>query len=85
MRCLTLARELEKQRHQAYFISRELNGHMCNFIYKVYILPKMEPVRNEYSLKHAHWLQVSWEINAQQTIYIIRNNFHHVIINNRKN
>lgn len=68
MRCLTLARELGKQGHQVCFVSRELNVHMCNFVkrqgFKVYILSKMEPIGNENSLKHAHWLQVSWEIDA---------------------
>ncbi|HEK9103241.1 UDP-2,4-diacetamido-2,4,6-trideoxy-beta-L-altropyranose hydrolase [Bacillus cereus] len=78
MRCLTLAEELKNRGHQVAFISRELNGHMCNFIkskgYTVYMLPKMKLVNNNCNTAHAHWLQTSWEIDAQQTINIISQN-----------
>ncbi|PFE00325.1 UDP-2,4-diacetamido-2,4,6-trideoxy-beta-L-altropyranose hydrolase [Bacillus cereus] len=76
MRCLTLAEELKNQGHQISFISRELDGHMCNFIksqgHTVYMLPKMKLVRNNCNTTHAQWLQTSWEIDAQQTIEMIR-------------
>ncbi|MCI0764707.1 UDP-2,4-diacetamido-2,4,6-trideoxy-beta-L-altropyranose hydrolase [Bacillus sp. TL12] len=78
MRCLTLAKELKNLGHQVAFISRELNGHMCNFIkskgYTIYMLPKMKLVNNNCNTAHAHWLQTSWEIDAQQTINIISQN-----------
>lgn len=82
MRCLTLAGELESLGHQIAFISRELEGHMCNFIksqgYTVYVLPKMDAVRNNCNVAHAQWLQTSWEIDAQQTIDVIKSNLHKV-------
>ncbi|MEH7459137.1 UDP-2,4-diacetamido-2,4,6-trideoxy-beta-L-altropyranose hydrolase [Bacillus sp. JJ1127] len=78
MRCLTLAEELNNQGHQIAFISRELDGHMCNFIksqgHTVYMLPKMKLVNNNCNIAHAHWLQTNWEIDAQQTINIINQN-----------
>ncbi|MBY0600236.1 UDP-2,4-diacetamido-2,4,6-trideoxy-beta-L-altropyranose hydrolase [Bacillus bingmayongensis] len=82
IRCLTLAGELKNCGHQVIFISRELEGHMCNFIkdqgYTVYKLPKTVLVRNNCDTMHAQWLQTSWEIDAQQTIDIIKRNLNHV-------
>lgn len=82
MRCLTLARELESLGHQIAFISRELEGHMCNFIknqgYTVYVLPRTDALRNNCNVTHAQWLQSSWEIDAQQTIDVIKSNLNKV-------
>ncbi len=82
MRCLTLAGELESLGHQIAFISRELKGHMCNFIksqgYTVYTLPQADSARNNCNAAHAQWLQTSWEIDAQQTIDIIKKNLNYV-------
>ncbi|PEB51542.1 UDP-2,4-diacetamido-2,4,6-trideoxy-beta-L-altropyranose hydrolase [Bacillus pseudomycoides] len=82
MRCLTLAKEFKNLGHRVAFISRELDGHMCNFIktqgYTVYMLSKIRLVKNNCNTAHAQWLQTSWEIDAQQTIEIMRKSTHFV-------
>jgi len=75
MRCLTLAQELKDQGHEVIFISRKLKGHLCNLInkkgYQVYCLPFENKTINNCELKHAQWLETSWELDAQQTIEIM--------------
>jgi UDP-2,4-diacetamido-2,4,6-trideoxy-beta-L-altropyranose hydrolase len=75
MRCLTLAEELKDRGHEVIFISRELKGHLCDLInqrgYQVFCLPSENKTINNCDIKHAQWLETSWEIDAQQTIEII--------------
>jgi UDP-2,4-diacetamido-2,4,6-trideoxy-beta-L-altropyranose hydrolase len=78
MRCLTLAEEVRQHGMEPVFISRDLPGNMCTVIenrgFEVYRLPLnpsgAKPI-TEGPL-HAHWLEESWDMDAEQTIQILK-------------
>ena len=73
MRCLTLASEFKKCGIKSHFICRNLPGHMGTTIlrhnHSLVLLPtpEKEVVTFEDSPKHAHWLAVPWEQDADET------------------
>jgi len=76
MRCLTLAGELREKGVKVSFICRLLPGNLCNFIenknYRVYRLPfEQSPLRHYMNTRHAQWLGVAWETDAEQTKEIL--------------
>ncbi|MGO3642221.1 MAG: UDP-2,4-diacetamido-2,4,6-trideoxy-beta-L-altropyranose hydrolase, partial [Psychrobacter sp.] len=80
MRCLTLADELTSQGAKCYFICREHEGNLIDFItqkgYEVYKLEAI-PLNNsnkdkaESTLFHSEWLGTSQAEDAKQSIDII--------------
>ena len=75
MRCITLARELQKK-HDAvcFFITRELDGNLNKVIqqHNFSILPLPLTCKKDYghganNPKHASWLNASWELDAELT------------------
>ena len=77
MRCLALANELKVQDVDVQFIIRAHDGHLEKIIqqngFKTTLLPKSQSgYENEQSDPvHAHWLGLSWKIDAQETIQAI--------------
>lgn len=75
MRCLAFARQLRHQNIYCYFICRELQGNLISHIknqdFNVYSLqPSQELAQqdsNESSIKHAGWLQTSWQQDSAET------------------
>lgn len=80
MRCLTLADELAHQGAKCYFICREHEGNLIDFItqkgYEVYKL-EARPLNNsdedevEPTLFHSEWLGASQAEDAKQSINIV--------------
>lgn len=68
MRCLTLASLLRDKGGEVSFISRELPGHLCDYIEeKGYVLFRLpEPKQND------GWLGISRETDAVQTVDILQ-------------
>ena len=80
MRCLTLADELTRQGAKCYFICREHEGNLIDFIaQKGYETYKLEVVsldsnendENEPTLFHSEWLGATQETDARQTVDIV--------------
>lgn len=80
MRCLTLADEMRRNGLEAFFICRELPGNICRVVeqknYEVYKLPQNdnEPTNMETDGKTI-WPDVSWNIDAEQTVDILKQLF----------
>lgn len=80
MRCLTLANELARHGAKCYFICREHEGNLIDFItQKGYTTYKLEAIslgsskKNEAEsiLFHSEWLGATQETDAKQTIHIV--------------
>lgn len=72
MRCITLAKALQKKGADIHFISREHDGHLCAFIEQegihVFRLPKISQEYLGDDLGgYASWLGCSWEQDAQES------------------
>ena len=71
MRCLTLARALKELGAQCWFICRDLPGHLMSRIsfegFKVLPLPAPNGEPPAGPPDHAHWAEVDWSHDAQQT------------------
>ncbi|MDV2583340.1 UDP-2,4-diacetamido-2,4,6-trideoxy-beta-L-altropyranose hydrolase [Alkalibacillus haloalkaliphilus] len=76
IRCLTLADELRKTGHQVEFICRQLNGDLINMIqdkgFYVHTLTKTNTTDLPLVTQHSHWLQVSWEQDAEEVKSIVK-------------
>ncbi|MFK4390853.1 UDP-2,4-diacetamido-2,4,6-trideoxy-beta-L-altropyranose hydrolase [Peribacillus frigoritolerans] len=77
MRCLTLAGRLSKQGNIVYFICREHNGHLCDFIeingYEVLRLPAPQVnFKIQNYTQHSKWLGVPLSVDAEQTKKLLR-------------
>lgn len=72
MRCLTLAERLHSNGAEITFICREYPGHLCNLIEKVgfrvirLVMPTFLTISGD--LAHSHWLGISQEEDAQETL-----------------
>lgn len=67
MRCLTLAQALRDAGHESVFVSRLLDGHLCDYVesqgFTVIRLPRPDAAESTQD-----WLGLPWELDAQQTI-----------------
>lgn len=74
MRCLTLAKQLKQRNVNIYFICRDLEGNLINFIKKqdftVYILPKIgiQEIDNNNPIE---WYKENWRQDACETLEIV--------------
>jgi len=80
VRCLTLAKRLEKQGARVFFIMRDLPGHLGQIArkqgFECEMLPPPE-VKGESIEKitaHSHWLGVHWERDAWETAEVAAKN-----------
>lgn len=79
MRCLTLAEELRAQGHECLFVCRNQPGHLGNYIvgkgFTLYLLSSEGTDDPQPSVlnwnSHATWLEVSWQLDVQQTRKIL--------------
>lgn len=79
MRCLTLANELRSQKHEIFFVCRDLKGNLISKIkYPVYILPRDEKFASENV--YLDWLGSTTECDAEQTIKVIPKNIDLLVI-----
>jgi UDP-2,4-diacetamido-2,4,6-trideoxy-beta-L-altropyranose hydrolase len=81
MRCLTLADEFTKQKHQVTFICRELVGNLIQLIeknYSVVTLPKIKMFQSDNF--YLNWLGTTQEDDAQQTIKVLPENADYLIV-----
>lgn len=77
IRCLTLAERLKRQGAKVRFVCRELDGNLCDLVetrgFEVHRLPR--PVSgsqlDDDAPKHAAWLGLPWQEDAQQFQEII--------------
>lgn len=80
MRCLTLAEALSEKGVRCTFVCREFDGNLCDFIeqkgYQVhrlsFINKALSPNNKEQIVPHEHWLGVSWQEDAKQTIEVLQ-------------
>jgi UDP-2,4-diacetamido-2,4,6-trideoxy-beta-L-altropyranose hydrolase len=81
MRCLTLANELNRQKHEIFFICRNLVGNLISKIqYPVMILPANKNFQSDDL--YLNWLESSQEEDANQTIEVIPKNTDLLIVDN---
>jgi len=79
MRCLTLADELTKQKHQVAFICRDLIGNLISSIeYSVLKLPRNSDFKSDDL--YLNWLGETLEKDAEQTSKVIPDNTDVLII-----
>ena len=77
IRCLTLAERLRQQSVVSLFVCRQLNGNLIEAIesrgFPVHRLPKPLPdwQASEGLPKHAAWLGVPWQQDAEETLNVI--------------
>lgn len=75
MRCLTLAKQLKQRNINIYFIYRNLDGNLIDFIknqnFTVYTLPKIELIQI-YNNNPFEWYKENWQKDASETLDIIR-------------
>lgn len=72
IRCLSIADQLKAQGHQCFFISRNHDGNLADFVtqrgYKVYTLENNQAwVELTFDSEYQKWLGVSEECDATQT------------------
>lgn len=72
MRCLTLADALAREGDQAFFVMRDLPGHLLDLIQRhghaCTLLPAPSGgAQNEGPPPHAPWLGVPWQVDAKET------------------
>jgi len=76
MRCLTLADELIKQGHQAFFICRDLKGNLANLIREkeipVYMIKSKDNEECDEHLYYSKWLRGSSIYDVEETLRIIK-------------
>ena len=72
MRCLVLADALSKAGWHARFVCRDVTGHQAERIrargYDVALLAQASSRTSDNQLAHSHWLPVSQQEDAQQTV-----------------
>lgn len=73
MRCLTLAQYLRNLRCECHFVMRNLDGALIDIVkangFNTTILPTpIHEINSSNQLRHAHWLGVSQELDAEQTL-----------------
>ena len=79
VRCLTLAKALKKKKLDCVFICRDHKDNLINKIiqegFEVEIISNTNNSNesNDYSLKHADWLEASWQDDVNETLKIIKN------------
>jgi UDP-2,4-diacetamido-2,4,6-trideoxy-beta-L-altropyranose hydrolase len=76
MRCLTLAKALQERGAKVWFISRKLKGNLFRVIREAGIdlvgLPPASKTNGELAgSSHAHWLEVPWEQDSDETLRAI--------------
>ena len=77
MRCLALASEFKKRKFDITFITRDIKGHLSKTIkkegYKNILLQAASKkfTRKKNDLSHAHWISVTWDEDAADTINAI--------------
>ncbi len=79
MRCVTLADHLVREGHECFFIMRDHNGNLNDFIkskgYKSHLLPTniagLNTSIDDSCLAHSSWLGCSWRDDAQQSSLIM--------------
>jgi UDP-2,4-diacetamido-2,4,6-trideoxy-beta-L-altropyranose hydrolase len=73
MRCLTLAEALVSRGVHVSFVSRELPGHMADYVsglghpIELLAAPKTEYRPKQGDVAHASWLGVSWRQDCEET------------------
>lgn len=85
MRCLTLAKALNKNGTECHFICREHPGNLIEYVkehgHQVHVLPFEErdsaktEVNNESNrseLAHSHWLGANWKTDSELTSNILK-------------
>ena len=84
MRCLTLANELQKQRHIITFICRELTGNLNTLVeqigYDIFTLPVNDSFKSDNI--YIDWLGATQEQDAEQTIKAISKKTDLLIVDN---
>jgi UDP-2,4-diacetamido-2,4,6-trideoxy-beta-L-altropyranose hydrolase len=75
MRCLALADELRKQGAEVRFLCRDHEGNLVDYLkekgYQAFLLQSESGCPSDSSSgqpPHAHWLGVSWQMDAEQTV-----------------
>ncbi|QBQ17600.1 UDP-2,4-diacetamido-2,4,6-trideoxy-beta-L-altropyranose hydrolase [Acinetobacter haemolyticus] len=75
VRCLTIAEALVKQGHESYFICRQHQGHLIEFVrqygYTVYVLPESTLNHSDSLSEYQRWLGVTEQQDAQETLAIL--------------
>lgn len=79
MRCLTLATYLAEKGHQCHFICRNHQGNIIDVIvqkgFSVHILSEVqELIAENKKLFHSHWLGVSQQKDAEESISLLQSN-----------
>ncbi|WP_434777349.1 UDP-2,4-diacetamido-2,4,6-trideoxy-beta-L-altropyranose hydrolase [Neisseria sp. Ec49-e6-T10] len=79
MRCLTLADALKEQNINNIFICRAYQGNLIDFIrqkgFEIHQLPCVSSdfiATEKQSIPHTHWLGVTWQEDAEQTINYLK-------------
>ncbi len=86
MRCLTLAKALDKNNVKISFICREANGSMHDYIRKEgFLVTTLPEDKNQFNIEaydppHAHWLGTSWKKDAEETIDILNSKIDFLIV-----
>ena len=71
MRCLTLAHTLQNNHHKISFICRNLKGNLVQVINKSFHVTTLKNHQQSHHSEdnmHSHWLQTSWQQDADETI-----------------
>ncbi|WP_083191076.1 UDP-2,4-diacetamido-2,4,6-trideoxy-beta-L-altropyranose hydrolase [Legionella jamestowniensis] len=76
MRCITLANALRNLEWECFFICRDLQGNLCNYIiqkgYTVFAL--VCDISTDEDFVNDNWLGCSWQLDARQTVQILEKN-----------
>ncbi len=80
MRCLTLASKLAEDKHEIFFICRELDGNLIQVIeakgFRVFKLQNSGNNRiieiDITNCEHQNWLETSWEFDAVQVQEVLK-------------
>jgi UDP-2,4-diacetamido-2,4,6-trideoxy-beta-L-altropyranose hydrolase len=76
IRCLTIADALAEQRHESYFICRQHQGNLIEFVrqrgYTVYVLPESTLKNSDSLSEYQRWLGVTEQQDAQETLAILK-------------
>lgn len=71
MRCLTLAKKLQKKGFVVHFICRDFPGNLCNLVEQEGFKVDKLPYREDFRIEPDHypsWLGMDWWDDVQQTI-----------------
>lgn len=81
MRCITLAELLTEMGHSCFFLCRSFHGNLCALIrskgFFVFLLKsnKKNEIKKSNSKQspYDNWLQVDWDVDAEETQVILKN------------